>query len=215
MTDQFVYDNYEISGCMRLDSAGQPDPAGVSVERCDDEDHLAHFWTLYGHIDGQGAEAIGDFASRDDAEEVYQRITGEPFGRSYEAGRRLRLMHAAPALLTACESVIERWGNGDLAEAIRDCAAAVAQATKACPPWVSAEPDIHRWLARKHQIASVWSVKDVLSVRPDLDDQQAWEVLKAASHYHDASIGINWEVLSSHAEILFGLSPTTDDGMEG
>ena len=83
MTNQPVYDNYEISGCHRLDNAGLPDPNGESVETCDDAD--AQFWTLYGHIDGHGVEAIGDFARRDDAEQVFFRITGEPFTGSYQA----------------------------------------------------------------------------------------------------------------------------------
>jgi hypothetical protein len=42
-------------------------------------DDEAQFWSLYGHIPGQGAECIGDFKSREFAEEVYARITGEPY----------------------------------------------------------------------------------------------------------------------------------------
>ncbi len=214
MTNPFVYDNYEISGCYRLNDEGNPDPAGASVERCDD-DAQAQFWTLYGHIDGEGVQAIGDFTSRDDAEQVYRRIVGEPFTGSYEAGTRLRLMHAAPALLAACERVTERWERGDLAEAARMCADAVSEATTACPPWVSGEPDIHQWLARTQRIASVWCVADVQSIRPDLSARQAWEVLKTASQFHDATVGINWDVLGSHAEILFGRPPETENGEEG
>ncbi len=214
MINQFVYDNYEISGCYRFNDEGQPDLNGSSVERCDD-DAQGQFWTIYGHIDGQGVEAIGDFATREAAEQVYRRIVGEPFTGSYEAGARLRMMHAAPALLAACELVVDRWAGGDLAEAARACDAAVNQARKACPPWMSAEPDIHRWLARKRQIATVWCIEDVQGVRPELSDKQAWEVLKATRQFHDATIGINWEVLACHAEILFGISSETANGEEG
>ena len=42
-------------------------------------DDEAQFWSLYGHIPGQGSECIGDFKSREFAEEVYARITGEPY----------------------------------------------------------------------------------------------------------------------------------------
>src|SRR5438045_1558108 len=37
-----------------------------------------------------------------------------------------RLIAAAPALLAACRMVVERWERGDLAEAARACADAVA-----------------------------------------------------------------------------------------
>ena len=42
-------------------------------------DEEAQFWSLYGHIPGQGLECIGDFKSRDCAEEIYARITGESY----------------------------------------------------------------------------------------------------------------------------------------
>jgi hypothetical protein len=101
METKHVYDNYEISGCHRIDDAGLPDREGASIETCDDGE--AWFWTLYGHIDGEGVEAIGDFSSREAAEQVFLRITGQPFTASYQASPRLRLMHAAPKLLAALQ----------------------------------------------------------------------------------------------------------------
>jgi len=53
------------------------------------------------------------------------------------------------------------------------------------------------------QIAIIWSVEDVLEVRPDLTEDQAYEVLQIAEHRHDANIGINWEVLAIHADWQF------------
>src|SRR5262245_31804316 len=90
-----VYDNYEIQGC-REHGAG----AGRYVEPCHDSE--AQFWTLYGHINGQGVEAIGDFHSREAAEEVHYRITGLPYSGA-NVSERLRLMHSAPDLLEALE----------------------------------------------------------------------------------------------------------------
>ena len=52
-------------------------------------------------------------------------------------------------------------------------------------------------------IAIVWHIDDVLGVRPDLSREQAFEVLKQAKKHHDANVGINWEVLSTHAEMLY------------
>lgn len=121
-----VYDNYEISPCRRFDDAGLPDPNGRRFEVC--EPHQADVWTLYGHIDGEGVEAIGDFASGEDAAKTYSRITGLPFTGSYQAKARLRVMHAGPKLLEACRLVVSRWERGDLAEAVRACASAIAEA---------------------------------------------------------------------------------------
>jgi hypothetical protein len=129
MEAKHVYDNYEISPCRRYE---EPDsPGRFYFEVCEPSE--ADVWTLYGHIDGEGVEAIGDFSSREAAERVFFRITGQPFTTSYEASPRLRLMHAAPALLAACRMVIDRWERGDLAEAARACADAIAQATEESP----------------------------------------------------------------------------------
>ena len=73
------------------------------------------------------------------------------------------------------------------------------------------EIDLHALAARRRQIASLWNVEDVQSIRPDLTEGQAWEVLQSAEKGHDATIGINWEVLECHAEMLFGDAPDTDD----
>ena len=121
--DKTVYDNYEISGCLRIDGAGQPNRRGKYIEPCDDRE--AHFWTLYGHIHGQGVEAIGDFDSREAAEEVFYRITGMPYTGANVAGR-LRLMHAAPLLLAALEPYaveainLAQLANGDDNEDVVD-----------------------------------------------------------------------------------------------
>lgn len=53
------------------------------------------------------------------------------------------------------------------------------------------------------RIAIFWDCADVQSLRPDLNDDQAYEVLLAAKKHHDASEGINWDVLSLHADNLF------------
>ena len=69
-----VYDNYEIHGCIERYAAQSPG----FTEQCPDDE--AQFWTLYGHIPGQGVETIGDFKSREAAEECFYRITGQAFG---------------------------------------------------------------------------------------------------------------------------------------
>lgn len=71
--------------------------------------------------------------------------------------------------------------------------------------------DIHGLLAQRRQIAVIWCIEDVQAIRPDLDQDKAWDVLQAARRYHDANIGINWDVLGCHAEMLFGFVPVSDE----
>lgn len=72
------FDDYEVHGVKQY-----ADSQGPWCEQVSDDE--ADFWSLYGHIPGQGLECIGDFVSRTLAEEVYTRITG----RMYNGGRRV------------------------------------------------------------------------------------------------------------------------------
>jgi hypothetical protein len=69
--------------------------------------------------------------------------------------------------------------------------------------------DIQALLAERKQIAAIWSIEDVQDVRPDLSEEQAWEVLQEADHRHDAELGITWLTLECIAEDLFGSEPET------
>ena len=53
------------------------------------------------------------------------------------------------------------------------------------------------------QIASVWDVEDIYSLRPLLNHEQAMQVLLQADYSQDANMGINWEVLETIADELF------------
>jgi len=64
--------------------------------------------------------------------------------------------------------------------------------------------DIHELLAERKQIALIWSVEDVQAVRPDLTDDQAWQVLQDVERGHDANLGVCWLTLEYVAEDLFG-----------
>ena len=52
-------------------------------------------------------------------------------------------------------------------------------------------------------LASWWSIEDVQYQRPDLDDDQAREVLRLVDRRHDANIGINWDFIRDIADIEF------------
>lgn len=46
-------------------------------------------------------------------------------------------------------------------------------------------------------VVSGWHVDDVLSLDDSLTREEAKEILESADHNHDASIGINWDVLET------------------
>jgi hypothetical protein len=90
-----TFDCYEIGPCRRIEL---PDPpGGFDFEACEPDE--ADVWTLYGHISGEGAQSIGDFPNRNEAEEAFSRITGIPFATPREIMDRVQIMHAGPKLL--------------------------------------------------------------------------------------------------------------------
>ena len=54
-------------------------------------------------------------------------------------------------------------------------------------------------------ITIVWYIDDVKEVRPDLTKQQCREVLQVADRRYDANLGIDWDMLTIHANDLFPL----------
>jgi hypothetical protein len=48
-----------------------------------------------------------------------------------------------------------------------------------------------------------WTIGDVIAVRPDLSEDDARDVLEAVEHDHDASVGVNWDVITATADRLF------------
>jgi hypothetical protein len=87
---------------------------------------------------------------------------------------------------------------------------AVAQTGSDRPVVMKEHFDIEA-LASRRQIAVTWDVEDVLAVRPDLTDDQAWEVLKSVKRGHDANRGISWDTLEWTAMYLFGNAPETNE----
>jgi hypothetical protein len=72
------FDGYEIHG-VREYGRGR-------LRHCEQvPDSEAKFWSLYGHIPGQGVDCIGDFKTREHAEEVFARITRMTYPHSLNA----------------------------------------------------------------------------------------------------------------------------------
>ena len=63
--------------------------------------------------------------------------------------------------------------------------------------------NVDQLLARRRQVAIVWSIEDVKGVRPDLDDIQAWEVLEECRDKHDCEWGFTWTFIADVADELF------------
>jgi hypothetical protein len=71
--------------------------------------------------------------------------------------------------------------------------------------------DLYPLLQRNRLIAHTWCIDDVRKIRPDLDDDQAWEVLQRTDKYLDSEIGISWQTLEIWADDLV---PQPDDAGE-
>src|SRR4051812_21567779 len=67
--------------------------------------------------------------------------------------------------------------------------------------------DLHELLAENRRIAHVWGTEDVQSVRPDLTDDQAWQVLQTVEKHLDSTCGITWETIENTADELYDPKP--------
>jgi hypothetical protein len=76
---------------------------------------------------------------------------------------------------------------------------------------VDIDHHVHQLLAEHRQIAAIWCIDDVKGIRPDLTDDQAWEVLEQIGDKHDAEMGISWTTLETVADDLFP-EPTNASG---
>jgi hypothetical protein len=75
------------------------------------------------------------------------------------------------------------------------------------PEETEVEIDVHELLAENRQIAHIWGLDDVQQQRPDLDDDQAWEVLQLVEEKLDCNVGITREIVERIAEVLYPVQP--------
>ncbi|MDP1798629.1 MAG: hypothetical protein Q8K78_14140 [Planctomycetaceae bacterium] len=74
-------------------------------------------------------------------------------------------------------------------------------------------PDLHSLLVPFGAVARVWTVGDVLDVRPDLTPPQAGAVLQHVVDTHGARHGLGWEDFATAADGLFGEAPMTTESV--
>jgi hypothetical protein len=67
--------------------------------------------------------------------------------------------------------------------------------------------DIHELLAQEGKIAHIWGIDDVQCIRPDLEDDQAWQVLQDIERRLDSQYGISWDTIEIVADELYGPKP--------
>ncbi|MBX3436111.1 MAG: hypothetical protein KF861_01380 [Planctomycetaceae bacterium] len=69
--------------------------------------------------------------------------------------------------------------------------------------------DIHAILDQRQEVAVIWCVEDVQSLRPDLDEEESWHVLQRCRKVHDCNHGLTWDLIQYVADDLY---PTKDEG---
>ena len=65
------------------------------------------------------------------------------------------------------------------------------------------DTDVHTLLKQRGRVAVIWSIEDVRSLRPDLDDDQAMDVLEACIDQHDCEYGFTWTFIEDMSYALF------------
>lgn len=97
------------------------------------------------------------------------------------------------------------WDEPDTGEAAQAEAKAqlIVQALNMPGCWIDQYHVTRSTLRTHQQIAAIWSVEDVLEIRSDLTENQAWEVLQQVDGYHDADHGVTWDTLRWTARELF------------
>lgn len=80
-------------------------------------------------------------------------------------------------------------------------------------PTIDCAPvDLNKLLEARREIAHIWGIEDVLDVRPDLTDDQAWEVLKLCGDQLDSEFGLTWDSIDRAATQLYPQSDETSGG---
>lgn len=76
---------------------------------------------------------------------------------------------------------------------------------------IAAEVNINQALKDQKKIAIIWGVNDILDVRDDLTEDQAWEVLQEVDRKADCSQGINHDTIEYYTDELFPKTAIGED----
>ena len=92
------FDNYEVHGIAEFGRG-----RNRHCEQVPDDE--AKYWSLFGHIPGQGLECIGDFKTRQLAEEIQARITGGRVPRQETTQEAIRHLPPDPECMNGKRSM--------------------------------------------------------------------------------------------------------------
>ncbi|HWG41189.1 MAG TPA: hypothetical protein VN688_00265 [Gemmataceae bacterium] len=67
--------------------------------------------------------------------------------------------------------------------------------------------DLDETLEERRQVAVIWTNDHVQEIRPDLSEDQSWEVLKTCRARWGSCQGIDWQAIEMTADELFGPKP--------
>jgi hypothetical protein len=70
---------------------------------------------------------------------------------------------------------------------------------------------IRKLLEPRREIAIIWGVGNVKEIRPDLTDDQAWDILQQCYYQHNHEDGITYDIIANWAEFYF---PEEKEDME-
>jgi hypothetical protein len=165
---------------------------------------------LASQLDDTSADVV--FADHNGEIEDYEEIERE-CEESVTTQAKRPLLAVLLASLEKCTALLANYDEhpGEEGIAYREAIAAIVEAEAAGITPAPAELDIQALLAERRQVAVIWCIEDVQGERPALTEDQCWQVLEATKRYHDATIGINWDVLRCHADLLFDSAPATDE----
>jgi hypothetical protein len=178
-------------------------------------------WTL--HFDRDGTEDIAVLCDAEGEELVSSRPFWWPEGNDPMPPilAAMQLMKSAPELLDILESLISESLINQV-RSLRSESTIINEDFMRCEAFGRAVEIIARLktpprneldakaqaIRSLRQIAAVWSIEDVQEIRPDLDDDQAREVLRTIERRHDSNYGISWDLLEYFADRLY---PQPDD----
>lgn len=173
-------------------------------------------WTL--HFDRDGTEEVAILCDADGEELVTSRPfwlpeDGDPVPPTLAA---MRLMVSAPKMLEVMKLALTalntaprfRVGETSSYAIASEIERTLRDATDGDQSTGASAIDVQALLVERRMIAVSWGIEDVQEIRPDLDDDQAWEVLQAIEDRHDCNSGITWDTLEYMADRLYPISDT-------
>lgn len=129
---------------------------------------------------------------------------GKPIGMLFKPYQKhLKQFQALSPLINFCQQLIFNLQNnfGSICYERYEIAHRLADLLKKTGAKVERYHDAPDVL--KKAVAIVWTIDDIKDRRPDLTDEQAALILTQMQKHHDATIGINWDVIDCYAEALF------------